>query len=373
MAFRNQLTSISIKGFKSIQWLEKFEPGPLNILIGANGAGKSNFIAFFRMMNWMTRGELQLEVATHGGAGRFFFGGPQVTREIEGAISVETENGQNEYEFRLGYASKDTLVFLQERARFNSRNKPSHAWTEFDAGHRESRLIEASRGGREPGAKVIRFIFSLLKGCQVYQFHNTSDRSRFKQKWLVTDKWELKEDGGNIAPVLLRLREAEPDCYAQIVSHCRRLLPFFNDFELTPDGEYILLQWRETGSDLILDASAASDGMLRIFALLTLLCQPEDRFPDALFIDEPELGLHPSAIELVAGLLRSISHHTQVFVATQSPGFLSLFSPSDVTVVERDPLKSSFVRQSDEDLAAWLEEYSLGEVWQMNLIGGRPR
>lgn len=372
MRHRTEITSISIRGFKTLDRLEDFRPGPLNILIGANGAGKSNFIAFFRLLSWMIDGKLQEHVGRLGGASKLLFEGPARTRELECSISIRTESGENGYQFRLGFASGDQFVFLQEQFRFTRTGFSPHRWTDLKNGHRESNLAAHIDSSVGPGKGVARYLRSLLKSLCVYQFHNTSDTARVKQRWRTEDKWFLKEDGGNLAPVLLRLREEFPPSYQKVVAHCRQLLPFFDDFVLNPEHDHLLLQWRERKSDLILDAAAASDGMLRIFALITLLCHPPDELPDVLLMDEPELGLHPAAIELIGGLIRSASAQTQIIAATQSPMLLNQFDPEQVTVVERDGGASQFKRLDAAELSGWLEDYSLAELWQKNVLGGRP-
>ena len=218
-------------------------------------------------------------------------------------------------------------------------------------------------------AKVIR---DLLRRIVVYQFHNTSSTARVKDKWRVEDNRWLKEDAGNLAPVLLRLRDDQGSYYQRIVDTIRLILPFFSDFELNPDHGSLLLQWRERDSDQVFDVAQSADGMLRALALVTLLLQPEQDLPDVLIIDEPELGLHPYAINIVGGLIRSLATRIQVVVATQSAQLIDCFDPRDIVVVERDQRRSSFRRLNADDLSDWLQEYSLSELWEKNVLGGRP-
>ena len=218
-------------------------------------------------------------------------------------------------------------------------------------------------------AKVIR---DLLRRIVVYQFHNTSSTARVKDKWRVEDNRWLKEDAGNLAPVLLRLRDDRGSYYQRIVDTIRLILPFFSDFELNPDHGSLLLQWRERDSDQVFDVAQSADGMLRAMALVTLLLQPEQDLPDVLIIDEPELGLHPYAINIVGGLIRSLATRIQVVVATQSAQLIDCFDPRDIVVVERDQRRSSFRRLNADDLNDWLQEYSLSELWEKNVLGGRP-
>ena len=217
-----------------------------------------------------------------------------------------------------------------------------------------------------------RFIRDLLQKIVVYQFHNTAYTARMRGKWNAGDNRWLKEDAANIAPVLLRLKENDVKCYQRIVDTIRLVLPFFSDFEIEPDYGSVILNWRERDSDQVFGASQASDGMLRVIALVTLLLQPEQDLPDVLILDEPELGLHPYAINIVGGLIRAASHNAQVVVATQSALLGDCFDPEDIVVVERQGRASTFKQLDSAALGEWLADYSLSELWEKNVIGGRP-
>ncbi|MCP3957867.1 MAG: AAA family ATPase [bacterium] len=366
-----RLSKLTLRGFKTIRDLTDFEPGPLTVLIGPNGAGKSNFISFFRMLSWslVPPGQLRDHVGQSGGASTLLHDGPEVTREIEAELTIETEAGRNDYAFRLVWAAGDTLIYTSEKYRFSRSGYPSLAsWTELGAGHSEAELIHRSES-EEITAKTIHV---LLRRCILYQFHNTSWTSRIRTKWDEHDGRWLKEDAGNLAPFLYRLRNEEPKYYRRIVETIRLTLPFFADFELEPEHGRLLLRWREHGSDVVFSAAQAADGMLRTMALVALLLQPERDLPDVLILDEPELGLHPYAINIVAGLLRAAAEHSQVILATQSVALLDQFEPQDVVVVSRAGRESSFGRLDPDDLHDWLEEYSLAELWEKNVLGGRP-
>jgi predicted ATPase len=366
-----RLTELAISGFKTVRNLSKFEPKSLNILIGANGAGKSNFIAFFRLLSWMIGGgRLQEYIAAQGGASAILHDGSQKTREISAELTFQTGKGLNNYAFRLFFAARDTMAFADEKYRFSSAKFGSPAeWTYLGVGHQEARIIEVKTAEEN---KTVRVIRSLLRGIAVYQFHNTSETAYIRNKWDNKDSRYLKENGGNLAPFLLRLRENEPGCYRQIVDKTRLAVPFFDDFVLEEEYGRVLLQWREKGSEIIFNAFQASDGMLRTFCLVALLCQPIANIPDVLILDEPELGLHPFAINLISGMIKTVSKQKQVIIATQSAPLVSNFEPSDVVVVDRHGRESTFKRLDEKDLKDWLEDYTLGELWLKNILGGRP-
>jgi len=368
---RPHLDRVTLRGFKTIRELRDFVPGSLTVLIGPNGAGKSNFISFFRLLSWAMAppGGLQEHVAKLGGASALLHDGPEQTSHIEAQLRLVTDAGENEYSFRLAHAAGDVLIFTDEKYRFSRSGLLTQArWTSLDAGHREAKLI----GKAELGEPTARTIHSLLRRVIFHQFHNTSDTARIRQKWQVEEGRWLKEDAGNLAPFLFRLQSQQPGYYRRIVETVRLILPFFADFEFQPESNRLLLQWREKGTDRIFDAGQAADGMLRILAILALLQQPELDLPDVLILDEPELGLHPYAIEVIAGLIRAASKNVQVILATQSVSLIDRFDPEDIVVVDRCGRESTFRRLGEGALTEWREAYTLSELWEKNVIGGRP-
>ncbi|PIP71540.1 MAG: chromosome segregation protein SMC [Nitrospinae bacterium CG22_combo_CG10-13_8_21_14_all_47_10] len=365
-----KLTKLSVSGFKSICALDNFKLNKINILIGSNGAGKSNFISFFHLMNWMmaSPGNLQEYILQLGGANAVLFDGAQTTESIKAELNIETKLGENNYFFRLAHGGGDVLRIMEERYRYSRFDFPSPAdWTTLGAGHSEAEIINAAKTD-----KTANTILSLLRGCVVHQFHNTSRTSRMRGKWDKEDNLWLKEDGANIAAFLLKLKSREPKYYWRIVETIRLILPFFADFDLVDEYGKILLRWRELNTDVVFNAGQASDGMLRVIALVALLGQPEQRLPDVLILDEPELGLHPYAIEIISGMLRSVSQFSQIVIATQSASLVNYFDPEDIVVVDRDKRKSDFRRLDSSQLREWLVDYSMAELWEKNLIGGRP-
>ena len=365
---RNRLESLTIKGFKTIRALVDFKPTNLNVLIGSNGAGKTNLIAFFRLMSFAFSGSSKLQefVRLLGGARHILHDGPDRTHEIEAKLSIRTPSGINEYEFRLVHAAGDTLEFARERCRVTKTEWPGPAqWFELSSGHKNPEFPDTID---EHGPA--RIIHKLLQRIVVYQLHNTAFNARIRGKWGINDAQWLKEDAANIAPVLYRLQHQHPPYYRRIVDTIRMVVPQFEDFLLEPDYGYVLLQWRERGTAEIFDSSQASDGFLRIVSLVTLLLQPTARLPDVLLLDEPELGLHPSAASLIGGLIAAVATRVQVIVATQSVSLVDCFNPEDIVVVERPDRASTLQRLNPDHLKEWLKTYSLSELWEKNIIGG---
>jgi predicted ATPase len=363
------LSRLRLRGWKSYGAEVDLALGGTNVLIGANGAGKSNLISFFEMLSWMTTspGQLQEYIARHGFAEVLLHEGSHTTQCIAAGLTFETDRGVNDYEFRLAAAAGDTLVFTDERYRYTPREAPARpAWRELEAGQREARIVaEAERG--DPTA---RLIVGLLQRCKVYHFHDTSESAGLRKQARVGDNHYLRQNLANLAPVLLRLYEDQPRYYQRIVELLRLVLPFFADFEFGLRNGTLGLRWRERGSDAVYAADQGSDGTLRIMGLVTLLLQPAPDLPNLLLVDEPELGLHPYALDVVGGLLQDLP--VQLLCATQSPALLDHFAPEQVLVADRTWRNTALRRLSGQALADWLADYTLSELWDKNVLGGRP-
>ena len=365
-----KLSKFSIKGFKSIRETE-IKPGGINVCIGPNGAGKSNLIAFFRLLSWNVKSvdRFQDHIASLGFASSILFDGPKTTKEIEGLLEIETSAGYNEYFFRLVYTSGDQLFFGEEKVRFSAKDRLERNpnWTDFGFGHQQSKMPAHYSSDR-----TVKVINNLLKGIFVYQFHNTTQESEIRNSWSVHDGRYLKENAANLGAFLFNLQQNHSQYYLRIVKYIRQILPFFDNFVLDNEGGRVLLRWREIDSQMDFHAGQASDGMLRFIALVSLLAQPPKQLPPVMFIDEPELGLHPAAISMLAGLIKKASTCSQVFISTQSVNLVNEFEPGDLIIVDRKGRGSSFTRKDPAELDSWLEEFTLGELWEKNLLGGRP-
>jgi predicted ATPase len=355
------LNRLTVRGFKSIRTLEDFELRELNVLIGANGAGKSNFINVFQMMAEMVQKRLQLYVQKQDGPDRLLFG----TRKKTPQLDVELSFADNEYRISLEPAG-DRLVFAREES--SLPGTLSYAQSSLRGGHEEALL---------PGVDDLTFasyVLPVISGWRVYHFHDTSVSAPVRQAQPLRDNLRLKPDAGNLAPFLRYLRENHQESYRRIVETVRIIAPFFGEFVHRKDSvSRVELEWLEREDpDTPWGARQLSDGTLRCMCLVTLLLQPAHLQPETILIDEPELGLHPHAIDVIAALLRQASDTRQLIVSTQSVDLVNELEPEDVVVVDRRDGASVFERLDAERLHEWLEEFSLGELWKSNVLGGIP-
>ncbi len=366
------LERILLKGYKSIGEAE-IELRPVNVLIGANGAGKSNFISLFQFMNRVVNQRMQTYVAQAGGADQILHYGRKTTERLDITFwFVQLGNFANGYECSLVPTAEDLLVFAEEAVYFHNRAKYDRPYESQRAAqvHNETLLTEWKRRDR-----VSRYVYNALNSWQVYHFHDTSESAKVKQTGDIHDNLFLRPDASNLAAYLYMLRETQEDYYRTIVGTIRLAAPFFGDFVLRPspfNPEKIRLEWQESGSDMLFGPHTLSDGTLRFICLTTLFLQPPERLPKTIVLDEPELGLHPYAIALLAEMVQSVSQHTQVILATQSVTLVNQFQPKDILVVDRLQGKTVFRHLAEEEMTSWLENYGLGDLWEKNLLGGRP-
>jgi predicted ATPase len=361
MAKLGHLQHIKLSGFRSIRELD-LALAPLNILIGANGAGKSNFISFFKFMNKLLEKELQLHVRSQlNGANRTLHFGRKTTSQLK----IDLHFRPNSYCATLVPTNDDSLIFAEEEAQFHADEYNYLGGTKTyplaGPGALESGLPRPAR--QTPS----QFVATYLQDWKVYHFHDTSDTA--KAAYSIHATTRLLPQGENLAAFLYGMRDS--DNYHRIVQTIQRVAPFFHDFIFEPEANGLIrLRWKHKGSDDYFDANMLSDGTLRFICMTTLLLQPV--LPTMILLDEPELGLHPFAMQLLAAMMRSASKDTQIIASTQSVTLANQFDWQDMVVVDQVDNASQFRRLQENEVAHWLEQYKLGEVWEMNALGGTP-
>lgn len=350
---------IKIAGFKSIKDID-LELQPINILIGANGSGKSNFISFFDFLNNLYEGKLKDYIGRMGGDQKLLHKGSKITSSLSFEISFDNQN--NGYSAVLVHGN-DGLVFNKEYLIFN-KDKGHNIST-----YRDEANIKKANAFRAP------YVKKYLESYRKYHFHDTSKNSPFSQmSHIENDIFFLYEDGRNLAAYLYCIKEEDIIIYNRIIKNIQSIAPFFSDFFFQPNSEgYLKLQWQDKYSTTVYSANDFSDGTLRFIALCALFMQP--KIPVTIVIDEPELGLHPYAISKLAGMIKSVAAKgVQVILATQSADLANHFEPEEIITVDQIDGESHFKRLSSKDLELWLEEYSIGDLWQRQILsGGQPK
>jgi hypothetical protein len=373
-----QLTRIKISGYKSIKECD-LEIRKTNILIGANGAGKSNFIGFLKMVNTMlykpdnVKTYFQFAVAENGGPDVLLRYGRKTTEKLSGELVF----GSNNYEFILKPTDDNKMLFSKEFATWfiNGFSAVSNPHSDCGSSHDESRLEEKSAN-----SGIAKYTLEAVRSWQPYHFHDTGKRAVVKQPSPLQDGKSLRFDARNLASFLMNLSKNHKKSYDKVVDVVRLVAPFFGNFTFSSLGENVVLNWFERGKNFPMSIHALSDGTLRFICLATVFLQPEEFQPETIIIDEPELGLHPYALNILSELIKASKK--QVIIATQSTNLISQFDPEDLiiadrkndeTVFRRLPDKSEEGGLSKEDLDRWLEDYTLGELWEKDIFGGMPQ
>ncbi len=358
----DQLSRMTIKGYKSIKECD-ISFGKINVLIGSNGAGKSNFISAFSLLRNILAKNLQVSVA-QSGVNALLYKGRKVTEEI----AFEVYFGSNSYGFNLIPTDDNRLIFKKEYFGYYGP-----WWNESNVarGHSESMWNTGVKN------KIDAYVIPILEkqNWRVYHFHDTGRSAKVKQEHNISNNKVLMFDAANLGAFLYRLKGNYTKNYDEIVQTIRLIAPYFSDFVLEPqegNEEQIVLKWQQKGCEDIFNASQLSDGTLRFICLATLLLQPHELQPATIIVDEPELGLHPYAITIFAEMVKQLSDEKQIIISTQSVELLNEFDVEDVIVVDRGENGSEFKRLNESELEVWLEEdYALGDLWKKNILGGR--
>ena len=374
---RLKLKEITLSGYKSVRSEgQHVKFGNITVLLGANGSGKSNLVSFFKMLNFITSKGLQTFFEKQGSSDALLYYGAKKTEKIEFSVTLEKGEGEGLsstcYKAKLVHGMPDRLFFAEEKVTFRKAGKKQPQEFFIEDGKGEAGLPDDKNN-------TSKVLFSALAGIRAYHFHDTSDTAKIKANGFVDDCRYLRSDAGNLA-AFLRVMKNNPEqqrYYERIVRHIRKVMPQFKEFDMEPlpgNNRYTRLNWSDTANDYLFGVHQISDGSLRFMALSALLLQPPSMLPSVIVLDEPELGLHPAAIAELAGMIKTASTHCQVIVATQSTRLVDEFHASDLVVVERDEINhcSVFKRLDEEELADWLARYSLSELWEKNVLGGRP-
>ncbi|WP_299290907.1 AAA family ATPase [uncultured Mucilaginibacter sp.] len=355
---------IEIEGFKSIKKME-LELKPINILIGSNGSGKSNFISFFKLINAIFNERLQKFIIEEKADNLLYFG-RNTTQNLFGKLIFDSGIGSNNgYYFNLAQTKDERLYIEKEALGYNINSGNDTNKYSVKTNLIESYLLKS-------GNYLDKDLKKYLSHLQTFHFHDTSSTSLLRRNCDINDNLYLKQDGRNLPAFLYLLKIKHPKVFTRIEKTIQTVAPYIAKFILEPsrlNDKEIELRWIDAGdSESNFSAYQLSDGTLRFIALATLLMQPEP--PAVIIIDEPELGLHPYAIGKLAGMMQAAATKCQIIAATQSPGLISNFSPEDIIVMDKSEEENQtvFNRLNSESLNIWLQEFTLGDLWERNII-----
>jgi predicted ATPase len=349
------MRKIEIEGYKSIERLS-LPLKSINILIGANGSGKSNFLSFFHFLKQLYNQNLQEYIAIKG-IDTLLHNGQLASPQLSARIFLENDT---QYSFTLK-KGESGFIFTEEVIVHINHQK--NAEQEDIAGFTtESNLKHHT----SDTAKKISSFFGQL---QKHHFHDTGEHSPFSRVSSIdNDIFYLYETGTNLAAFLYHIKHDNPVAYNLIVKTIQGIAPYFQDFFFKPEPNGDLkLRWQNKHSNTIYGVNSLSDGTIRFIALTALFMQPT--LPETITIDEPELGLHPMAIAKLAGLIKlAAAKNCQVIIATQSTDLISHFEPEDIITVDQINGSSVFERLDSEKLGVWLDDYSIDDLWKQQII-----
>lgn len=367
---RTKLQKVTIRGYKSIAFNRPvtLELNDVSILLGANGAGKSNIVSFFRMLSYMMSQSFEKYVEMSGTSNALLHYGVKKTPVMSGELEFSDSKSIDTYSFSLANAAPDRLILTEERIVWHRSGEVTPYEIILEPRFKESALADSDN-------PVAKSIFQMLSRCKVYQFHDSSEEGPLRQVCPVETANYLQSHGNNLPSFLLFLRENYRDSYNRIVDYVKDVVPQFQDFYLEPNNRFVSLRWMDnSATDYRFNAYQFSDGSIRFIALATLLLQPPQTMPNVIIIDEPELGLHPYAITQLAEMIKDASIHAQIILATQSKDLVDHFDIDDISVIEMDEAtqSTSVTHLNDEEYHQWLMKYTVSELWDKNVIGGRP-
>lgn len=369
------INKIRIQGWKSIKDTE-IELDNINILIGANGAGKSSFLSIFELLRVITNDDqktndnnLKYYIEKNGGANAIVHYGTKTTSDV----FINIQSGNKNYPFGLLSVNDDRLIVKSWQNSLSQYELEDRNTTYNKTNNiRETKtLLNGNINNKYSDEENYQNAVSLLKNTIVYHFNDTGDTSPLKRTCDIDENRYLFPDGANLAAIIYKIKNEHPAEYRKIINAVKLILPTFKDFIFNITKDSVKLRWQDKYNlDYTFPLSALSDGTLRFIALSVLLNQPEPQ--KLIIIDEPELGLHPEAVTILSEMIKLASVKSQIIISTQSVDLINCFEPKDILITENKNGETQIKRQNPDELKEWLKDYTLGDIWLKNLIGGNP-
>lgn len=390
------LKSISVKGLLSYKDVS-LDLRPLNVLIGPNASGKSNLIEVINLLQATPR-DLSGFVRRSGGISEWLWKGLGQGAEGQVEVLVNSPSVPMNLRYALSITTKGQQLDVASEVLETERPFPGHDEPYFyfrlrdGFGHISIYQSPETEGKRESpritpddvtaGQSILRerrdptlypqvsFVSGRFEDMRMYREWNLGRGSEIRRPQ-PTDASPsvLDEDFGNLALVLNNLKTGL--AFKSIHGYLARFYELYEQIDARIEANTAQLWMLEKGLASSIPATRLSDGTLRFLALLAILCDPKP--PPLICLEEPELGLHPEIVSVVAELLKKASEKTQLVVTTHSERMINELSddPESVIVCERTPENGTeLTRLSNKKLGEWLERYQLGELWTKGEIGG---
>lgn len=387
-----KLTEIHIEGYRSL--IDVTLPlRNLMVLIGPNGSGKTALLEVFVLLKYAAQERLSQQVEALGGAQAI------LSRTLDSpdcfklalAVDVESPKSSELMHYRFELAPRATGFALPfERLEWKWDIWADKPFRYIDAHHGqvyysnptaagsmerptweynalELALAQAPRLYTEPEA-----LRGLLAGIELYSWLDVTQRAIVRLPQSLTPTRRPGPNGENLYSALYNLRAMESDTYSRIEELLRLGFPGFQRLEFPVVGAgQVTLAWYQKGIVGPFYPNQLSEGTLRFLWLITILLSPDA--PTITLLDEPEVSLHPELLKLLAGVLQDASMRMQILAATHSPDLIGWLQPDQVLVADKNEEGATTFTWADRlNLQAWLEEYTLRDLWLMGTLGGRP-
>ncbi len=389
----NFFERIRVQGFRRLHDID-LPLKRLNVVIGANGCGKTSLLDVFSLLAASAAGALSETISDLSGVDAILSNLIAAKGDKARFMALElamTVPNHNPLEYRLALASRGIGYEITDETLTQARDRKPQPFKHIDSHHGQVRYYDPQPGKRglvkptwdyndkETALSQVPKMFrepeefrKRLASSTHYHVLDVGRRAPVRLPQQMKDAKLPGHDGEDLISCLYTLRETDPDRFNAIEAALQAGFPSFERLNFPPVATGVLsMTWKDKSSNTTFAMHQLSEGSLRFLWLATLLQSPE--LPAVTMIDEPEVSLHPELLSLLADLLREASDRTQILVATHADRLVRFLEPGEVLTVNVSEQGAAGFQWADQlDLASWLDEYTLDEVWRMGRMGARP-
>ena len=388
----NYFERIHVQGFRRLHDVD-LKLRPLNVLIGANGCGKTSLLDVFTLLSASASGELKATLGEYGGLDPNLTALSSIPGEKAPFMRFELDRTSDDFpvvKYAISLKARGTAYHIPEErlTQHIDESKPepmkhiesTHGRVRyFDPGEKGLKAPEWEHDPTESALSQVLKMYQqperfrqVLGSSTHYHVLDVGVRAPVRLPQKMQEASLPGQDGEDLLPCLYWMREAAPERFEVIEDTLRVAFPAFERLNFPPVASGMLaMSWKETTSKSPFFAHQLSEGTLRFLWLVTLLYSPG--LTEVTLIDEPEVSLHPELLSILADCMRDAARRTQLIVATHADRLVRFLKPEEVVTFDvEEEGASTATRAEDLDLDAWLKEYTLDQVWQHGRMGGRP-